>query len=159
MARKTAPPLQLAGFADLLRALERARSRFAVAVASESKTTPLSRRIRYMEMEGRLRLCLSQLRGLPNDLRAVRSASWQYTLARLTAQLSNSEPAAETGAEILCGIIGDVLADLEPGCGGWPAQPLALGPAQRPGPASGTERDPSHPGRDSMPCNTPRGNL
>jgi len=46
----------------LLRALEHARSRLAVAVAAEAKWTPLGRWGQYLEIGERLRRCLRELR-------------------------------------------------------------------------------------------------
>ncbi len=47
---------------DLILALQRARSRFAVAVAADTKVTPLRRRAEYQAADERLRLYLRQLR-------------------------------------------------------------------------------------------------
>jgi hypothetical protein len=47
---------------ELVRALEAARSRLAIAVAADSKMTPLSQRRLYLETDARLRRCLRELR-------------------------------------------------------------------------------------------------
>ena len=49
-------------FDELVQALEAARSRLAIAVAADSKMTPLSQRRLYLETDARLRRCLRKLR-------------------------------------------------------------------------------------------------
>ncbi len=51
-------------YRELLYAMERARSRLAVAIAAETKTTPRERRRDYLETEDRVRRSLRRIRRL-----------------------------------------------------------------------------------------------
>ncbi len=53
---------------DLVKALEGARTRLAVAIAVETKATPLERWNYYLETADRIRKCLKQLRTLPRSV-------------------------------------------------------------------------------------------
>lgn len=135
--------------ADLMRALERVRSRFVVAMAAESKATPPNRRIQYMETEAQIRLCLSQLRRVGSEARGE-STGWIRALEQLTSLMAGDPPSAPAEAENLSGRIRTVLQELEMTRQGWEEPPLALGPGRNRDPLPGSEPDPPFPGCDQM---------
>ena len=91
---------------ELLLALESARMRFAVAIAAETKSTPLDRWQCYLDMSDRMCRFVRKLRGtelnvrpeLQNCMRALE------VLKRLPAQ---------DKAMRLCQILGDIVTALE----------------------------------------------
>jgi hypothetical protein len=52
-------------YQELLKALEAARTRLAIAIAEETKATPLERWNYYLETSDQMRRCLKRLRALP----------------------------------------------------------------------------------------------
>lgn len=69
-------------YQDLVRALESARTRLAVAIAAETKATPLKRWNYYLETADQMRECLRQLRTLPRSAIRIR-ADWIEALDTL----------------------------------------------------------------------------
>jgi hypothetical protein len=65
--------------ADLVRALERARTRFVVAIAAENKRTPRDRWRSYLETEQDIRRCVKRLR-LHQRSGAPAGAEWPDAL-------------------------------------------------------------------------------
>jgi hypothetical protein len=92
---------------ELLLALESARTRLAVAIAAETKSTPLDRWQYYLDTADRMRRCIRKLRRsdfdasppAPQDLTGVIDA-----LRRLPVQGK---------AQRLCKILGDIVTGLE----------------------------------------------
>jgi len=67
---------------ELIHALERARSRFAIAIAGESKSTPCDLRMYYLDTADRMRRFVT---GLRNDEGAgnLRQQNWEDALEAL----------------------------------------------------------------------------
>jgi hypothetical protein len=96
---------------DLMQALERARSRLAIAAATDARLTPLKRRRDYMEMEERIRRCLKELRLRQHTERHLPSAVASGLLHQLSSTLRR-----ETGygdAHKLCQQLQEILLCLE----------------------------------------------
>jgi len=100
----------------LLDALERARSRLAVAMATEMKAAPAECRRHYQETEERMRRCVKDLRarsrrGVPLE------RAWSEALEALgrIPPAPRSPAAREEGVRQLCTSLADVLAPLERG--------------------------------------------
>lgn len=101
-------------YLDLLHTLEKVRGRLAVAVATETKATPVGRWRHYREMEDRLRRCVKELRSHgPAGLRG--HLGWCEALEALKGIPCPSQDQLARKAEAmhLCQRIGDVLAPLE----------------------------------------------
>lgn len=99
---------------ELVHALERARSRLAVVVATERRATPLHRWKHYWETEERLRRCLKQLRsegllGPPGDM------GWSEALELLRRLPKDPDHvvARHGEAQQLCRRLGEILLPLE----------------------------------------------
>lgn len=96
---------------ELLFAMESARSRLAVAIATENKATPRPRWLWYLETEDRMRRCVREIRRLrtrgPDTY-----YEWLEALILLKQPLSsNDEETPE--AQIMCRRMVEVLAILE----------------------------------------------
>jgi hypothetical protein len=101
-------------YLDLLHALENARGRLAVAIATETKTTTAGRWRHYREVEDRLRRCLKELRCHgPTGLRT--QVGWHEALEALKGihYTSPERMARKDEAMHLCQQLGDVLTPLE----------------------------------------------
>lgn len=69
-------------YQDLLKALESARTKLAIAIAAETKATPLGRWNYYLETADQMRRCLKQLRTLHRS--GIKSqADWVEALNNL----------------------------------------------------------------------------
>ncbi len=97
---------------ELLHAMESARSRLAVAVASENKATPRERWRYYLETEDRMRRCVREIRR--NTSRSIgRQFEWLQALDLLKQPLPAEERESRGEAQLLCQRIYDVLAIIE----------------------------------------------
>jgi hypothetical protein len=99
-------------YRDLLHALERARSRLAVAIAAENKYTPRERWRHYLETEDRMRRCVREIRQSCNP-----SLEKQRDCLQVLSLLMQPFPAdggeAEGEAQRLCRRCYEVLAIIE----------------------------------------------
>jgi hypothetical protein len=92
--------------------MENARSRLAVAVASENKATPRERWRYYLETEDRMRRCVREIRR--NTKRSFRRQfEWLQALDLLKKPLPAEERKSRGEAQLLCQRIYDVLAIIE----------------------------------------------
>jgi len=97
-------------FDEVVQALEAARSRLAIAVAADSKMTPLSERKFYLETDARLRRCLRELRA--RQWQGLRGQStWTECLESLTLLLS--EGVNRGRSHRMCARLGEILSRLE----------------------------------------------
>ncbi|MGA2264200.1 MAG: hypothetical protein ABSH28_22545 [Acidobacteriota bacterium] len=97
---------------ELLHAMENARSRLAVAVASENKATPRERWRYYLETEDRMRRCVREIRRNSNHS-IGRQFEWLRALDLLKQPLPADERQSRGEAQLLCQRIYDVLAIIE----------------------------------------------
>jgi hypothetical protein len=105
-------------------ALERARSRLAVAYAAERKRTTADRWLRYLEVDGRMRVLLRRLRS-GWDPAPDPPAEWIHAIDGL----ENLPPAPDSGsrqshAQLLSRHLAEILEILEgqpepPSCMSW----------------------------------------
>lgn len=96
---------------SLLRALESARTRLAIAIAAESKMTPVGRWQYYLETAEQIRLQVKDLRAAGCD-RPTGQRRWHGALEELqNLHLSPCEGHSE--AQLLCRKLRAVLAMLE----------------------------------------------
>jgi hypothetical protein len=91
---------------ELLLALERARTRLAVAIAAETKSTPLDRWRYYLDTADRMRRLIGELRrkdcdGQPAPQAVVRAVETLQSLS------------AHDKALRLCQVLADIVAELE----------------------------------------------
>ncbi len=98
---------------ELVFALESARTRLAIAIAAESRCTPLESRRYYLDTEDRMRRCLKELRasegtGAPDASRCNRALAMLQALPGLVNRKTSIE-----GAQQLCRLLTDVLTGLE----------------------------------------------
>jgi hypothetical protein len=103
-------------YQDLLKALESARTKLAIAIAAETKATPLERWNYYLETADQMRRCLKQLRALPRS--NIRSqADWIEALDNLRQIPQRPDPKSrQEEANQLCQRLRAVLAQLgQPG--------------------------------------------
>ncbi len=99
---------------DLVKALERARTRLAVAIAAETKATPLERWNYYLETADRMRKCLKQLRTLSRT-GTRNQAGWIGALNSLRQLPQRPELRARPGeANLLCQHLRAVLDQIGP---------------------------------------------
>jgi hypothetical protein len=84
----------------LLNVLEHARTRFAVAVAVESKTTPVDQWNQYLRTEDQLRCIVKKLRVL-RRLGTNGDSKWNE-LAESVGRTQNLPPATHSEAQLLC---------------------------------------------------------
>jgi len=110
--QKSAHPV----YQDLLKALECARTRLAIAIAAETKATPLEQWSYYLETADQMRRCLKQLRALSYSGTASR-ADWIEALTILRQIPQRQDPRSRKGeANQLCQCLRAVLAQLgQPG--------------------------------------------
>jgi predicted aminopeptidase len=99
-------------FDELVHALEAARSRLAIAVAADSKMTPLCQRKLYLETDVRLRRCLRKLRARQWPGRSGHS-DWIECLESLTRLLD--EAACRGRSHRMCARLVEILNRLEGG--------------------------------------------
>jgi hypothetical protein len=97
---------------ELLHAMERARSRLAVAIASENKVTPRGHWQHYLETEDRMRLCVREIRRHPNDLMGGRFG-WVQALDLLKQPLPAADQKSRGEAQRLCQRLSEVLCIIE----------------------------------------------
>ncbi len=99
-------------FEELVQALEAARSRLAIAVAADSKMTPVSQRRLYLETDARLRRCLRELRAQRWPGEAGRSDLTECldSLSRLF-----SEGVSRGRSHRMCARLTEILSRLEGG--------------------------------------------
>jgi hypothetical protein len=92
--------------------MENARSRLAVAVASENKLTPRERWRHYLETGDRMRRCVREIRR--NSNRSIgKQFEWLRALDLLKQPLPAKEREYRGEAQLLCQRIYDVLAIIE----------------------------------------------
>ncbi len=93
----------------LLRALERVRTRFAIAMARESKITPSARWRHFVDTEERIRCLLKDLR-----CQRWQDMTWGEAIDALRKIPDFPDPREEdTDAEVLCGRLREVMTKLE----------------------------------------------
>jgi hypothetical protein len=93
-------------YRELLVALERARTRLAVAMATENRLTPLERRRYYLDTAERMSRFAKKLRSMELD-----TGPGLKDCARALQTLRHL-PVQETALQ-LCKILGDIVAELE----------------------------------------------
>ena len=100
-------------YSELLRSLEKARSRLAVAIATESKATPLDRLRYYREVEGTIHRWLRELRVRRRTGLEAHEA-WFQVLDSLKGLLPGPDhlPARHSALQ-LCQRLREALAHLE----------------------------------------------
>jgi hypothetical protein len=91
---------------DLLRAIERARTQLAVAIAAEAKSTPLKRRQYYLDTADQMRRFAGKLRSADSDLPPGHS-DWHHAFEAIR-QLPTKDRAMR-----LCQILRDIVAELD----------------------------------------------
>lgn len=100
-------------YRELLRALESARSRLAIAMATERKSTSLERTRYYIETDERTRQWVKRLRTMDRSSRTGR-ASWIQALEMLKKVPAHSTHRSRHGeAQQLCLHLREVLIELE----------------------------------------------
>jgi chromatin segregation and condensation protein Rec8/ScpA/Scc1 (kleisin family) len=97
---------------DLLYALERARSRLAVAIAAENKVTPRRRWRHYLETEDRMRRCVQEIRRR-HDPGLEKQSDCLQVLNLLRQPFPAADRHAEGEAQLLCRRLYEVLAIVE----------------------------------------------
>ena len=103
-------PLDHRALDELVHALEAARSRLAVAAATDSKITTLSQRKHYLETDARLRRCLRKLRTRQWSGRSGHLI-WTECLERLGLLLA--EGACRGRSHRMCTCLDEILSRLE----------------------------------------------
>jgi len=99
---------------ELLHSLEQARTRLAVAIATESKATPLERIRYYRETDEKVHRCVRELRSLRRS-GVEGQQGWQEALSALKRLLAPEYFAARQGHALqLCQQLREALASLEP---------------------------------------------
>lgn len=99
-------------YQDLVGALEAARTRLAVAIAAETKATPLERWNYYLETVDLTRKCLRQLRTLPRSA-ARNQAGMIGALDILRRIPPRQDPGSRRGeAHLLCQHLRAVLEQI-----------------------------------------------
>lgn len=91
---------------ELLLALEAARTRLAVAIAAETKSTTPDRRRNYFETAERARRFMKKLRNANSD-----SLHARHQCSAVVESLKQLPPHAE--AKHLCRILGDIVTELD----------------------------------------------
>jgi len=95
----------------LLLALERARSRLAIAIAAETKVTPPARWQYYLETAEEMRRCVKELRWeLRNGL--AEEGKWFQALEELHRLPPAEQRPRSREAQQLCGRVREILAAL-----------------------------------------------
>jgi hypothetical protein len=95
-------------YRELLYAMERARSRLAVAIAAESKTTTRDRWRHYLETEDRMRWCVRKIRRLHVPGTGGNS-NWREALSLLQQPLPAIDENSRGEAQELCRRLQEVL--------------------------------------------------
>jgi hypothetical protein len=98
-------------YEDLLKALESARTRLAVAIAAETKATPVSRWNAYLQTAEEMRRCLKRLRALPHS-GSRKPEDWTRALDILRQIPRRSDPGSRSEAHLLCQHLQAVLTQL-----------------------------------------------
>jgi hypothetical protein len=96
---------------DLMQALERARSRLAIAAATDARLTPLKRRRDYLEMEDRIRRCLRELRLRQHTEKHLPAAVASGLLYQVSSTLRRESSYGD--AHLLCQQLQEILLSLE----------------------------------------------
>ena len=98
---------------SVLHALECARSRLAVAMATENKLTPRDRWRSYLAVEDRMRRCLKMLRS-QRRISTIEAAIWMPTLEALQ-RIASVQDARQRRSEAqhLCRYLDEVLSRIE----------------------------------------------
>jgi hypothetical protein len=91
---------------ELLWALEAARTRLAVAIAAETKSTPPERWQYYFEVSERTRQFIKGLRNANSDMPQLKQR-WTEAIESLKQIPAQSEAAQ------ICKLLGDIMAALE----------------------------------------------
>jgi hypothetical protein len=97
---------------ELLCALERARSRMAVAIATENKSTPRKRWRQYLETEDRMRRCASEIRRAAGR-NPEKLSDWTRALHLLKQPLTSPGQDSHGEAQLLCQRLCEVLVLIE----------------------------------------------
>jgi hypothetical protein len=97
---------------ELLHAMESARSRLAVAIAAENKTTTRERWRYYLATADRMRKCVSEIRRLHGPGTA-RHSVWHHALDLLKQPLPSREDERSGEAQYICKRLHDVLELVE----------------------------------------------
>ncbi len=99
-------------YRKLLKELEGARTRLAVAIAEETKATPLQRWNYYLETSEQMRRCLKQLRALTSQEIENRTA-WPEVLDSLREMsFRQGSSSSQIAAHQLCQHLRSVLVQL-----------------------------------------------
>lgn len=99
-------------YRELLFAMERARSRLAVAIASESKATPRERWRQYLETEDRMRKCVREIRRYYSR-NYGRRFCWPQVLDLLREPLPAEDRKSRGEAQLLHQRLSEVLQIVE----------------------------------------------
>jgi len=99
-------------YRELLHALERARSRLAVAIAAENKITPRKRWRHYLETEDRMRRCVREIRCHRNP-GLEKQGDCLQVLNLLMQPFPAGNRDTEGEAQLLCRRMYEVLAMIE----------------------------------------------
>jgi hypothetical protein len=92
--------------------MERARSRLAVAIAAENKTTPRERWRYYLETEDRMRRCVREIRRHAG-LNIGKQFGWLQALDLLKQPLPIPDQKSQGEAQQLCQRLHDILKIIE----------------------------------------------
>jgi tRNA A37 N6-isopentenylltransferase MiaA len=98
-------------YEELLRALEKARTRLAVAIATETKATPLTRWNSYLETADKMHRCLRELRSASRP-GTRRQEDWARALDILKQIPRTSDVKSRGEANLLCQHLHAVLTQL-----------------------------------------------
>lgn len=99
-------------YRELLHAMESARSRLAVAIAAENKTTTRERWRYYLATADRMRNCVKEIRQLRGP-GMPRHIVWHHALDLLKQPLSPKEDERSGEAQRICKRLHDVLELVE----------------------------------------------
>ncbi len=98
-------------YRSLLKALEGARTKLAIAIAEETKTTPLQRWHYYLETSDLMRRCLKRMRAHPHS--ASNRSDWLEALDALREVPPGQSAGSRGGeADLLCRHVRTVLGRL-----------------------------------------------
>ena len=99
-------------YRDLLKALESARTRLAIAIAGVTKVTPIQRWNYYLETSDQMRRCLKQLRAHPRP-ESIDQPDWIKALDTLREMPARPDLSSHKGeADVLCRRLRSVLGRL-----------------------------------------------
>jgi len=99
-------------YRELLHAMESARSRLAVAIAAENKSTTRERWHSYLATAERMRKCVKEIRRLHGP-GVARHLVWHHALDLLRQPLSSTEDERSGEAQRICKRLHDVLELVE----------------------------------------------